>query len=174
MNDPGPTGQQLRTRVIELIPGEHYLAFTDSGDPLPDEDTIEELRVIAYARRNKGTLGPSEVQVIETLAEAVATGVLTNVIWAQCQAAKDYVDTLRSRRRERLQKAEDAARLALEAAQDAQVADSALAAGNVTVSGTDEAFTWQVSCRTGDKPVQFEMDMAGTVIDIMIRPRSRE
>lgn len=175
MADPGFAAGKMRARVIELIPGEHYVVFTDSNDALPDEDTIEELRIIAYAQRNKGTLGPAEVQAIETLAEAVATGVITNTVWAGCQAAKDYVGKLRSRRRERIRKAEEAVKRALEAVQDAQVPVTASPGADATVSGTGEdGTTWQVSFKADDKPVQFQMDVSGAVIDIMIRPRPRE
>lgn len=175
MSDPGFAAGKMRARVIELIPGEHYVVLTDSSDALPDEDTVEELRIIAYARRNKETLGPAELQAIETLAETVAAGVFTNAVWAECQAARDYVGKLRSRRRERIQKAEEAAKRALEAAQDAHLPVTAPSGADVTVSGTgEEGTTWQVSCKAGDKPVQFQMDVSGTVIDIMIRPRSQE
>lgn len=172
MSDPGSAAGEMRTRVVELIPGEHYVVFTDSSDALPDEDAIEELRIIAYAQRNKGTLGPAEMQAIETLAETVAAGVFTNAVWAECQAAKDYVGKLRSRRRKGIQKAEEAAKRALEAAQDAHLPVTATSGTDFTVSGTgEEGTTWQVSCKVGDKPVQFQMDVSGAVIDVMIRPR---
>ena len=175
MTDPGFAREKVQACAIELIPGEHYIVFTDSSDAPPDEDTVEELRIIAYARRNKGTLGPAGMQAVETLAETVATGVFTNAIWAECQAAKEYVDKLRRRRRERIQKAGEAAERALEAVQNPQVPVTAPSGANVTVSGTgEEGTTWQVSCRTGDKPVQFQMDVSGAVIEIMIRPRPQE
>jgi hypothetical protein len=175
MIDPGFDAEKMQSRVIELIRGEHYVVFTDSSDALPDEDTVEELRIIAYARRNKETLGPAEMQAIETLAETVATGIVTNVVWAQCQMARDYVGKLRSRRRERIQKAQEAAGRAIEAARDAQVPVAVPAGAHITVSGTgDEGTTWRVSCKAGDKPVHIEMDVSGAVIDIMISPHPAE
>jgi len=173
MSDPGFAAAKTRNRVIELIPGEHYVVFTNRGDSLPDADTVEELRIIAYARRNKGTLGPAEIQTVETLASTVASGVVTNVVWAGCQMARDYVGKFRSRRRERIQKAEEAAAHALEAAQDARVPvtlPAGIAATKVTVSGTGEdGTTWRVSCEANGKAVQMQMDACGAVIDIEIK-----
>jgi len=136
INRPGFVAQETRSRVVELIPDEHYVVFTDGSDVLPDEDAIEELRILAYAQRNKGTLGPGSALAIETLAEVVATGVITNAVWAECQEAKRFADKLRSRRRERVHKAEEAAQRALEAVQEPQIPVAALATANVTVSGT--------------------------------------
>jgi hypothetical protein len=88
---------QAEPHVVELIPGEHYVVFFGTGDTvLPSEEGIEELRVLAYARRNKETLGTTGIQVAETLAEVVAAGVATNAIWVQCQAAARYVKQRRA------------------------------------------------------------------------------
>lgn len=169
MSDTQLTAEEIPACVIELIPGEHYIALTDSGDALPDEDTIEELRIIAYARRNKATLGSADLHALETLAETIATGVFTNMVWAECEAAKDYVRKLRSRRRERIETAEEAARRALDASQNSPLPFTAGA--DVTVSGTgEEGTTWQVSCKAGDKSVQLQMDVSAAVIEIVVRP----
>jgi len=78
-------------------------------------------------------------------------------------------------RSERIQKAQEAAGRAIEAARDAQVPVTAPAGARITVSGTgDEGTTWQVSCKAGDKPVHIEMDVSGAVIDIMISPHPAE
>jgi hypothetical protein len=158
------------SRVVELIPGEHYIVLTDSGDALPDEDVIGELRILAYARRNKETLGPGTAQVIATLAEAVATGVAADALWEECQEAKSFVDKLRSRRRERLRKADEAARRALEAIQAPQIPVAAPAsAADITVSGTGADGTiWNASCKISDKLIEIQMDVCGNAIDVTI------
>jgi hypothetical protein len=168
-------------RVIELIPGEHYLVFTDPSAELPDEDATEELRMIAYAQRKKETLGgPVELEAIATLAQAVATGVVTNYVWEECKAAKEYVSRVRSRRRERKEAAE-AAKPAEVAAKDALEAVQAgfpgipAAGGAITLSAIGEdGSSLQVSCRSADKRVEFRVDVTGTVIDVMIRPRPQK
>jgi hypothetical protein len=178
MINPEPT----QPRVIELIPGEHYLVFTDPSAELPDEDAIEELRMIAYAQRKKETLGgPVELEAIATLAQAVATGVVTNYVWEGCKAAKEYVSRVRDRHRE-LKKAaeaakpaEEAAKGALEAVQAAGLPGVPAAGSAITLSATGEdGSSLQVSCRSVDKRVEFQLDVAGAVIDVMIRPRPQE
>ncbi len=161
-----------QSHVVELIPGEHYVVFTDDGDALPDEEVIEELRILAYAQRGKGTLGPETAQVVETLAEAVATGVVTNVVWAECQEAKRFVDKLRDRRRKHIREAGEARERALEAIGEPGVPIAVPSALEVAVSGTGaEGTTWQVSCRADGKPVELHMDVSGTVIDVIIGAR---
>src|ERR1700676_4380559 len=109
------------TGIVELIPGGHYIVIAGAdADAVPDEDTVEELRILAYARRNKGTLGNAAEQVAATLAETVAGGILTNSVWAQCEAASRYVSRLRASRRDKraadgAEEAEEAARNAVEA-----------------------------------------------------------
>jgi len=161
------------SRVVELIPGEHYVVFTDGGDTLPDVDVIGELRILAYARRNKETLGPGTAQVIATLAEAVATGVATDVLWAECQEAKSFADKLRSRRRERLRKADEAAQHALEAIQAPQIPVAAPAGtADITVSGTGvDGTIWNASFEASGKLVKFHLDGSGNVIDVTISTR---
>jgi len=156
--------------VVELIPGEHYVVLTDGGDALPDEDVIGELRILSYAQRDKETLGPDTAQTVATLAEAVATGVATDVLWAECQEAKRFVDKLRSRRKERLRKPEEAARHALEAIQAPQIPVAVEAAvTDISVSGTGaDGSTWKASCKASGKLIAFQMDVAGTVIDVTI------
>jgi hypothetical protein len=162
-----------QSRVVELIPGEHYVVFADDSDAYLDEDVIEELRILAYAQRNKGTLGPGTLQMVETLAEAVATGVITNVVWSECQEAKRFADKLRGRRRERIQEAEEAKRRALEAIAEPGVPVVVPFALEVAVSGTGrEGTTWQVSCKADGTPVELHMDVSGTVIDVIIGARS--
>ena len=169
-------------RVIELIPGEHYLVFTDPSAELPDEDAIEELRMIAYAQRKKETLGgPVELEAIATLAQAVATGVVTNYVWEECKAAKEYVSRVRSRRRERKEAAEaakpteDAANDALEVVQAARLPGVPAAGGAIILSATGEdGSSLQISCRSADKRVEFQLDVAGTVIDVTIRPHPQK
>lgn len=59
-DNSGLSRHRARVRVVTLIPGEHYVAFFGSGDGVvPDDDAIEELRILAYTRRNKETLGSS-------------------------------------------------------------------------------------------------------------------
>ena len=158
------------SRVVELIPGEQYIVLADSGDALPDEDAIGELRILAYARRNKETLGPATDQVIATLAEAVASGVATNVLWAQCQQAKSFADKLRSRRRERLRKAGEVAGRALEVIQAPQIPVAAPAsATDIIVSGTGaDGTVWKASCKGNGKLTEFHMDASGSVINVTI------
>jgi hypothetical protein len=171
-NRPYFAAQPTQSRVVELIPGEHYIVFTDASDVLPDEDVIEELRILAYAQRNKGTLGPGSAQAIETLAGVVASGVITDAVWAECQEAKRFADKVRSRRRERIRKAAEAAKHALEAVETPRLPLAGLSAADVTVSGTGaDGTTWQVSCTASGTPVELHMDVAGAVIDVIIRPR---
>jgi hypothetical protein len=159
------------SRVVELIPGEHYIVLTDGGDPFPDEDVIGELRILAYAQRDKETLGPDTAQTVAALAEAVATGVATDVLWAECQEAKRFVDKLRSRRKERLRKPEEAARQALEAINSPQIPVAVDAAvTDISVSGVGaDGSTWKGSCKAGGKLIEFQMDVAGTAVDVIIR-----
>jgi hypothetical protein len=172
INGQEVTTQQAQSHVVELIPGEHYVVFTGGSDAVPDEDVIEELRILAYAQRSKGTLGPETVQVVETLAETVATGVITSAVWAECQEAKRFADKLRSRRRERIRKTEEAAKRALQAIQEPQVPVAAHSPVDVAVSGTGtDGTTWQVSCKVDGRPVELRMDVSGTVIDIIIGAR---
>src|ERR1700743_3127582 len=126
---------QAQANVVELIRDGHYLVFTNDT-VLPDEGAIEELRILAYAQRKKPTLGPENAQAIETLAEAVATGVLTNVVWAGCQEAKRLVDKLPARRREPIRDAGEAERHALEAGEASQIPIALSPFPEVTVSGT--------------------------------------
>jgi hypothetical protein len=169
-SSPDSVAPSMRSRVVELIPGEHYVVFTDSGDALPDEDVIEELKILAYAHRKKETLGPGTTQVIATLAEAVAEGIVTNVIWAGCQEAKAYVVKLRSRRREHLREAEEAARHALEAIQAPQIPVAAPAAATeIQASGMGTG--WNASYKSAGKMVEFYMDGSGNVIDVTISTR---
>jgi hypothetical protein len=161
-----------QSHVVELIPGEHYVVFADDSDAFPDEDVIEELRILAYTQRNKGTLGPGTAQVVETLAEAVATGVVTNVVWAECQEAKRFADKLRGRRRKRIDEADEAKKRALEAIGEPGVPVAVPSALEVAVSGTGADGTlWQVSCTADGKPVKLRMDVSGTVIDVIIGAR---
>jgi len=170
---PDSAAQRARPHVVELIPGERYVIVADGTDAIPDEDVIEELRILAYAQRNKGTLGPESVQAIETLAEAVATGVITNAVWAECQEAKRFADKLRSRRQKRIREAEEAKKHALEAIRESQVPVAGSAALDVAVSGTGaDGTTWKVSCKANGQPVELHMDVSGTVIDVIIGARS--
>jgi hypothetical protein len=166
-------GNPTNLHIVVLIPGQHYVVFTDVSDLLPDDDVIEELRILAYAQRNKRTLGPETSQTIETLAEAVASGVISNTVWAECQEAKRFVDKLRSRRRRRLSEAEEAAQHALEAIKASRIPVVAPLPSNLTVSGTGaDGTAWKISCKTAGQPVELRMDLSGTVIDVMIGTRS--
>lgn len=172
INRPDFAVQQTQSQVVELIPGEHYIVFNDDSGALLDEDVIEELRILAYAQRGKGTLGPGSAQAIETLAETVATGIVTNAIWAECQEAKRFADKLRSRRRGRVGKAEEAAQRAVEAVQAPQVPVATLSVADVAVSGTGaDGTTWRISCATSGRPVDLHMDVSGTVVDVIIGTR---
>jgi hypothetical protein len=83
--------------VIELIPGEHYLVLFAAPGELPDNETIEELRILAYARRRRDTLGPGLETAIATLAQAVSADILPGSVWMRCQAAVSYVRNYRAR-----------------------------------------------------------------------------
>ncbi|MGH3292962.1 MAG: hypothetical protein ACRDP7_14245 [Trebonia sp.] len=159
------------TRVAELIPGEHYVVLTDGGGAFPDEDVIEELRILAYAKRDKETLGPDVAQTVASLSEAVAVGVASDMLWAECQEAKRFVDKLRSGRKKRLRKPEDAARQGLEAIKSPQIpviVDAAVTEISVSGTGADGS-TWKGSCKASGKLIEFQVDVDGTVIDVIIR-----
>ncbi len=163
--------------IVELIPGEHYIVVARAGgDDVPDDDAVEELRILAYARRNKGTLGNPAEQVAATLAETVAGGILTNSVWAQCEAAARYVSRLRASRRDKratdgAEEAEGAARRAVEALGSAGVPVSASAATMVGISGIGADGTpWKIAFEAAGDPVDVQVDISGTVFDIMIGP----
>jgi hypothetical protein len=173
VNRSDSAAQQTRDIVVELIQDEHYVIISGGSGAIPDEDVIGELRILAYVRRGKGTLGPESAQAVETLAEAVATGVITNTIWAGCQSAKRFAVKLRAQHRERIRKAEEAEQRALEAVRAVPIPVTASPAAEVTVSGSGaDGTTWKLSCKFDGRPVEVHMDGAGMAIDVIIGARS--
>lgn len=157
-------------RVVELIPGEHYVVLTNDGGAFPDEDVIEELRILAYAKRGKETLGPDVAQTVASMSEAIAAGVASDLLWQECQEAKRFVDKLRSLLKKRLRKPEDAAQQGLEAIKSPQIPVTVEAGiTEISVSGTGaDGSTWKGSCKASGKLIEFQMDVAGTAIDVII------
>lgn len=71
-------------QVVRLIANEEFVVVypEGAGDEL-DALAIRELRVHAYKRRGKDTLGlPVGVETLETLAEFAASGMVGNAAWA--------------------------------------------------------------------------------------------
>jgi len=159
--------------VLELVPGEHYVVFFRVADgDLPDEDAVEELKILAHAELGKEVLGPAETQAVISLAEAVAGGLITNGLWAQCQAAASFVAKRRAAKKAKtVHNAADAARLAVEAIRSPEVPVSAPPPGVfVSVKAASDALPWEISCQSGGAPVRVHAEQSGAIIDIVIGP----
>ncbi len=159
--------------VLELVPGEHYVVFFDATDgDLPDADAIEELKILAQADRGKEVLGPAEAQAVISLADAVAGGLITNGLWAQCQAAASFATKRRAAKRAKtVQSAADAASLAVEAMRSPDVPLSAPPSGvSVSVKAASDVLPWDISCQSDGTPVRVRAEQAGAIVDIVIGP----
>ena len=163
---------RAQAQVVTLIPGEHYVAFFGSEDGiLPDDDAVEELRILAYTRRNKETLGPIGPHDVITLAEAVAGGIITNALWAECQAAARYVKRRRTASHPKpIESPAEATDRALEAIQSPSIpVPTAPSPQTCTVSGiAADGAPWTISCQTDDGPIEVHLDASGMVADIIL------
>jgi hypothetical protein len=153
--------------VLELIPGEHYLVlFVEPGD-MPDEETIEELRILAYARRRRDTLGSSKEAVVAALAQAASADGLTGSVWARCQAAISYV---RNYRVHAVPREVDLGRLAesaLETIGSAEVPDPIITAySKIEVKAPGGGY--QVTVQSHGTPVNVIIDDARRLVDVII------
>jgi hypothetical protein len=173
--DPGESSPlasdgSVRPCLIELIPGEHCIVFF-GADP-PDEDAIEDLRILAYKCRNKDTLSVAgDAQVVPTIAEAIVSGVATNFVWQEYKAARRYLARLRDRHQgERREGGAEAAELAGRAIR--LVAPGATP--DLTVSWPTDSGPWQVSYRTADgKPARVQVVAEHDLAEVMIGPHRR-
>ncbi|HXL92409.1 MAG TPA: hypothetical protein VN969_26020 [Streptosporangiaceae bacterium] len=167
------------THVVELIPGERYVVFrgTQSSETLdeliPGGEAIEELRILAYAQRNKDVLGPVSEQVIMGMAEAIAGGIGTDVLWGECQALGRYVKERRASRRKPVEQVEEAAQLTVEAMRAPDVPVTTVPSpSSLKISGTaGEGSPWKIECEADGKPIDAHVESIGAgavVIDIRI------
>lgn len=107
-----------------------------------------------------------------SLAEAVAGGLITNGLWAQCQAAASLVAKRRAAQRARtVQSAADAASLAVEAIRSPEVPVFPPPSGvSVSVKAASDVLPWEISCQSDGAPVRVRAEQAGAIVDIVIGP----
>jgi hypothetical protein len=158
------------THVAEVIPGKRYVVFS-GADPqvTASPAAIAELRILAYAESNTDVLGPVS-DVVMGIAEAIAAGIGTNALWAECTNLTRYVKEKRAQRKP-IAEAE-ATQAAVEALQAPGVpvaaasSSSMLRISNVAADGS----LWKIECDASGKPVEAQVVAiaAGTVIDIKI------
>ena len=166
--EPGGEPIPAEPVVIELIPGEHYLVLFDKPGDAPAEETVEELRILAYARRGHDTLGPGWDGAVATLAQAVSTGSVTGPLWAQCQAAAKYVLNRKARAEQLpVMPPDRAVAMALEALTSAEATIPVpVAYSKVDIAAPDGSF--HITVRTQGTPIEVHVDTAGQVVDVII------
>ncbi|GAA4592458.1 hypothetical protein GCM10023194_54320 [Planotetraspora phitsanulokensis] len=146
--------------VVELIPGEEALVFLDADD-LPDEDTVSELRMQAYARQDDPTLGPGETaDVLRTLAEYAASGVVGAAAVTPFTATLRYLQRWRGKRRDNRIDIDRAIELARGLCHTALGVDST--ACTVTAATSDDG-GWRVRLAAAGVPVEVFVDASGTL-----------
>jgi len=173
------SSQSRRLDLIELIPGEHYLVFFDA-DPgtLPDEDAIEELRILAYMARDKPVLGLAEQAVAVTVAEAVSGNLISEAIWERFPAAWRFVRHWRERRKSAApataEEAGEAAVQAVQAVESSSTPPAAPSAAPLVSEADIEVTTPQgeavkVSVRTPGKWVQVTVETTCSCAEVTIK-----
>lgn len=84
--------------IVQLVPSQEAALFLDRRD-LPDEDTLRQLRALAYSRDGSLTLGgPEIVQAIYTIAEYAEQGVIGGAAYALSASAVAYLKRLSAKR----------------------------------------------------------------------------
>jgi hypothetical protein len=153
--------------VVTLIPGEDYLVFVNPGpDDLPDEVTIQELRIQAYQRRNKATLGASDlaVEMVRTLVDYAAAGIVGAVALAPFHATGRYIKQWRAKRRP------TANRTHVESIAYAAVDKVPLPTGKPTTASIDRAEDsgWHLVLISDGTPIRVTVDPSASAVSVIV------
>jgi hypothetical protein len=174
----GAACQSRGLKLIELIPGERYLVFFDADpDTLPDEDAIEELRLMAYMARRKPVLGPVE-QIVEaavlSVAETVSGNLISEAISERFPAARRFMRRWRERRKSAApvttEEAKEAAALAAQAVESSSTPPAAPSAVPLLEADIEvpaaEGGTVKVSVRAPGKWLKVTVETTGGFADV--------